>query len=350
MTKVFDGHNDVLLRLWMANDRDGREFLDGVGHGHLDLPRARAGEVMGGFFAIFVPSQRRADLLRQDALGVTPPDEMFGPIDHPYAAGAALQMSALLHRLAQARPDAIRITRTVAEIEAAQAAGAIAAILHFEGAEPIDPDLDNLDAFYAMGLRALGPVWSRPNAFAQGVPFRFPGSPDEGGGLTGAGKALVKACDQLGIMLDLSHLNEAGFWDVAKLSDQPLVATHSNVHALAPSSRNLTDKQLDAIAERGGVVGLNYAVAFLREDGALNADTPLTVLLRHLDHLIDKLGEQGVALGSDYDGALIPAAISDAAGTQALVGAMRQAGYGDALVNRICHRNWLDLLRRVWGG
>jgi membrane dipeptidase len=349
MTMVFDGHNDVLLRMWMANDRDGRAFLDGLGHGHLDLPRARAGEVMGGFFAVFVPSQRRADLLRQDALGATPPDEMFGPIDHPYAAGAALQMSAILHRLTQARPDAIRVTRTVAEIEAARAAGAMAAILHFEGAEPIDPDLDNLDAFYAMGLRSLGPVWSRPNAFAHGVPFRFPGSPNEGGGLTDAGKALIKACNRLGIMLDLSHLNEAGFWVVAKLSDQPLVATHSNVHALAPTSRNLTDKQLDAIAESGGVVGLNYAVAFLREDGALNVDTPLTVLLRHLDYLITKLGEKGVALGSDYDGALIPATIGDAAGTQALVVAMRQAGYGDALVDRICHRNWLDLLRRVWG-
>jgi membrane dipeptidase len=200
-----------------------------------------------------------------------------------------------------------------------------------------------------MGLRSLGPVWSRPNAFAHGVPFRFPGSPNEGGGLTDAGKALIKACNRLGIMLDLSHLNEAGFWVVAKLSDQPLVATHSNVHALAPTSRNLTDKQLDAIAESGGVVGLNYAVAFLREDGALNVDTPLTVLLRHLDYLITKLGEKGVALGSDYDGALIPATIGDAAGTQALVVAMRQAGYGDALVDRICHRNWLDLLRRVWG-
>ena len=201
---------------------------------------------------------------------------------------------------------------------------------------------------HAAGLRSIGPVWSRPNIFGTGVPFRFPGDPDEGPGLTEAGKALVRACNRLGILVDLSHLNAAGFRDVAALSDKPLVATHSNAHALSAASRNLTDRQLDAIAESGGVVGLNYAVGFLRDDGRRVSDTALTVMIRHLDHLLARLGEGGVALGSDFDGALIPREIGDVAGLPALVGAMRQAGYGDALVERICWGNWMDVLRRTW--
>src|SRR5439155_17471941 len=151
----------------------------------------------------------------------------------------------------------------------------LAAIMHIEGAEAIDPDLDSLEVFYQAGLRSLGPVWSRPNAFGEGVPFRFPGSPDTGPGLTPKGRELVRACNRLGILIDLSHLNEQGFWDVARLSAAPLVATHSCAHALCASSRNLTDKQLDAIKESDGMVGLNFAVCFLREDGANDADTPI---------------------------------------------------------------------------
>jgi membrane dipeptidase len=258
-------------------------------------------------------------------------------------------MAGILICMARERPDALRICRSAAEIGEAEAAGAIAAILHIEGAEAIGPGLGELEVLYAAGLRSLGPVWSRPNVFGFGIPFRFPGDPDEGPGLTAAGRELVRACNRLGIVFDLSHLNAAGFRDVARLSDKPLVATHSNAHAIAPASRNLTDAQLDAIAESRGVVGLNYAVGFLRDDGRRVADTGLTVLIRHLDHLLGRLGEDGVALGSDFDGALIPREIGDAAGLPALVGAMRQAGYGEALIEKICWRNWVGVLARTIG-
>lgn len=348
MQRVFDGHNDVLLRLWRAGDFAGGRFLAGDGEGHLDLPRARAGGLAGGFFAVFVPGSARM-------LGTGEADDgglvdfpHVGPVDSSDARRIALEMAAILVRMARERPDAIRICRTVAEIEAAEAAGAIAAVLHVEGCEAIGPDLGELEVLHTAGLRSLGPVWSRPNAFGVGVPFRFPGNPDEGPGLTAAGKELVRACDQLGILVDLSHLNAAGFRDVAALSSRPLVATHSNAHALSPASRNLLDWQLAAIAERDGVVGLNFAVGFLRDDGRRVAGTPLAVLVRHLDYLLERLGESGVALGSDFDGALIPRAIGDAAGLPALVQAMRDAGYGNELVARICWGNWIDLLRRTW--
>src|SRR5690606_7884594 len=141
-------------------------------------------------------------------------------------------------------------------------------LFQIEGAEAIDPDLNALEVLYQAGLRSLGITWSRPNTFASGVPFRFPSSPDTGPGLTDAGRDLVRACNELGILIDLSHLNQQGFYDVAGLSDAPLVATHSNAHVVSNTSRNLTDDQLEAIRASGGVVGLNYAVAFLRPDGS----------------------------------------------------------------------------------
>ena len=226
--------------------------------------------------------------------------------------------------------------------------GRIAAVLHIEGAEAIDPDFAALDVLQAAGLRSLGLVWSRPNIFAPGVPFRFPGGPDTGEGLTEAGRSLVRACNARRIMVDLSHLNERGFWDVAALTAAPLVATHSNVHALCPSTRNLTDRQLDAIRESRGMVGLNFATCFLRPDGAMRADTDLDTMVRHLDALIERLGEDGVGFGSDFDGAVVPAAIGSVAGLPHLIERLRQAGYGDALLRRIAFENWLSVLDRTW--
>jgi membrane dipeptidase len=217
-----------------------------------------------------------------------------------------------------------------------------------EGAEAIAPDLSNLEHWYARGLRSIGPVWSRANAFASGVPFRFPSTPDIGPGLTDAGRALVSACNRLGILVDLSHLNEAGFWDVAALSSAPLVATHSNAHALCPASRNLTDAQLDAIRDSGGLVGVNFAVTFLREDGIQVPDTPLSEIVRHVLYLAERMGIDHVALGSDFDGAVVPLELGGAAGLPKLVDALRAAGFDDAAVAKITHENWLRILRATW--
>jgi membrane dipeptidase len=250
----------------------------------------------------------------------------------------------------RASQGAFRLVRSVAEIEAARATGAIAGIMHMEGAEAIDESLNALHAFHAMGLRSLGPVWSRPTIFGHGVPFRFPGTPDTGPGLTDAGKRLVRACNDLGVMLDLSHLNEAGFNDVAALSDAPLVATHSNAHAVTPSTRNLTDRQLAMIRDSGGMVGLNFATVFLREDGKRSPAMGWEAVLRHLDHLIDKLGEDHVGFGSDFDGATVPEGITDVAGLPRLIEAMAAHGYDAALLRKLTWDNWLSVLRRTWKG
>jgi membrane dipeptidase len=220
--------------------------------------------------------------------------------------------------------------------------------MHIEGAEAIDAEFDALHVLHAAGLRSLGPVWSRPNAFGHGVPFKCPASPDTGPGLTDLGKELIRTCNRLRILIDLSHLNERGFWDVAAISDAPLVATHSNVHAISPHSRNLTDKQLAAIGASGGTVGVNFAVSFLRADGRHEGDTPVDLVVDHLAHLIDRVGEDGVGIGSDFDGAKMPANLASAAMLPNLVTAMRERQFGEALIEKVCFRNWLRVLGKTW--
>ena len=218
------------------------------------MPRARNGGMVGGLYAIFTPSEAKsqADAPIESGTYNIP---VSPALELTYAQRATLEMASLLFRIAEHSSGGVRIARSVADIRAAKAAGAHAPVLHIEGCEALDGDLRMLDVLYAAGLRTLGPVWSRSNIFGHGVPFRFPSSPDTGDGLTDFGQALIRRCNEMRILIDLSHINEKGFWDIAKLSYAPLVATHSNAHALCPASRNLTDKQLAAIRETDGLVG-----------------------------------------------------------------------------------------------
>ena len=342
---VFDGHNDVLLRLWLKTGGDPvADFLDGDGEGHLDLPRMKRGNLAGGFFAIFASADSE-DLPDDD--DVNPP--LSGQIAQAPALRKTLEMASLLFRIERESAGRFKICRTAAEIRECLAKGVMAAIFHIEGAEAIDENFKTLDVLYESGLRSLGPVWSRSNVFGHGVPFRFPSTGDTGDGLTNAGKNLICYCNERRLLIDLSHLNEKGFWDVAKLSKAPLVATHSNVLAISASSRNLSDDQLKAIRDSGGMVGLNFATGFLREDGRWRTDTPLDVMVRHLDHLIKVAGEDCVALGSDFDGARIPKDIGDAAGLPNLIEALRERQYGEKLITKIAHENWVSVLERTWG-
>jgi len=354
MFPTFDGHNDILLRLFNAPQNRDAIWLTGEGKGHLDLPRMVQGGFVGGFFAIYIPSppQEDDDGIDYHQLMENPPYRLPLPalISAEGALPTAWAMANHLLWMERASQGRFKIVRSVADIRANMAAGVISGILHMEGAEAIGPDLDALYGFHAMGLRSLGPVWSRPTIFGHGVPFAYPSSPDTGGGLTEAGKRLVVACNELKIMLDLSHMTEKGFDDVAALSTAPLVATHSNAHAITQSSRNLTDRQLAVVKASNGMVGLNFATSFLRRDGKQSADMGWEDVLSHLDHLITHLGEDNVGLGSDFDGATIPQGIGDVIGLPALQQAMLDHQYGEALVRKLCCDNWLSLLDRTWGG
>lgn len=347
MQLVFDGHNDVLLRLWHNGKKGGdpvAEFVDGTPQGHIDVPRAKAGGLAGGLCAVYIPS---GDLILQE------PDEnghyvtpLAAPLQRQPSLDIAMEKLAIAYRVERA--GGWKICRSTADIRKAMNEDIFAAVLHMEGCEAIDEDLDALEVFYAAGLRSLGPVWSRHNAFGHGVPFAFPMSPDSAPGLTDAGFELVKRCNQLGILIDLAHITEKGFWDVAKTSDQPLIASHSNAHALTGVARNLTDVQMDAIKERNGLVGLNYAVTMLRPDARDDAKTPLSDMVRHIDYMVERMGIDCVALGSDFDGATVPADIADAAGNQNLVAALKAAGYSEVELAKICRENWLRVLAQAW--
>jgi membrane dipeptidase len=291
---VFDGHNDVLLA--------ERSFADASDEGHLDLARARAGGFAGGFFAIFTPHPD----------GYAPDGEPEPPVEHDLAIGHTF--ASIRKLLALERAGAVRVARSPGDLELG---GPVLAVMHIEGAEAIDA-----------GLRSVGPTWSRPNAFAHGVTSE--------GGLTDAGRALVRACEELGILVDLSHLNERSFWDVAAIAERPLVVTHACAAALTPHERNLTDRQLDAVGESGGVVGVCFHDEFAgprRED-----------IARHVHYIAERIGPQHVALGSDFDGCDLPGGLR---GAQDLPLVLDDLGWEEPELRLVAHENFLRVLRQV---
>jgi membrane dipeptidase len=341
MISVFDGHNDALTR------EDHDRLVSGRDGGHLDLPRMRIGGMRGGIFAVFASSAAFDWTLVEREDGVRE-YRSAEPVAHETAAAFAASAAGRLAALERA--GQVRIARTVADLDAVRADPDLppATILHLEGAEAIDPELEALEHWYAAGLRSLGPVWSRSNAFGHGVPFIFPASPDTGPGLTGAGQALVRRCAELGILVDLSHLNEKGFWDVARAEPGPLVASHSGVHAVAPTTRNLTDAQLDAIGSSDGLVGIIFGCQFVRPDLEDDEETPLAVIARHAVYVAERIGVRHVALGSDFDGTTIPTELGDVAGLPKLLDALRSAGFSEAEVEAIAWDNWRRVLGAWW--
>jgi membrane dipeptidase len=340
---VIDGHNDVLSHLQgegAADDALLREDSAAV-----TVPRARAGGFAAGMFAVLPPAPEW-DVSRTPGGYEIP---YAPPVPWEDAARSVGTLGARLFQLLAASDGQVRLVRDVADLDACLAGEGLGVVFHMEGAEAIDTDLDALEVWYAAGLRSLGPVWSRANAFAHGVPFRYPATPDTGPGLSDAGVALVRRCAELGIAVDLSHLNAAGFWDVARTLDGPLIASHSCAHALCPSTRNLTDDQLDAIAASGGLVGINFDVGSLRADGADDADTPLERIADHARYIAERCGADHVALGSDFDGATMPREVPDASAYQRVLEALEAAGFDGAEVDRIAWGNWRRVLAAAWG-
>ena len=336
MLPVIDGHNDTLLAARLE-DRDGGEFLATGGGGHLDLKRAKEAGLAAGLFAAFVPDERD-DL---DDLDDEPPE-----IDPERARSETNEMLETLNGWASAA-DGFGLVTDTGSLDACIDGDAVGAIPHIEGAEAIEPDCSNLEEFYDAGVRSLGLTWSRSNAFGHGVPFTHDTSPDTGPGLTDAGRELVAACEELGILVDLAHLNEAGFWDVAGITDRPLVVSHAAAHALSPAARNLTDEQLDAVADSGGLVGCTFALPHLREDGG-REDAPLSTLLDHIAYLADRMGTDHVALGSDFDGAPVPAAVGDVTGLRAVLDGLADRGFDRAEREAIAAGNWRRVLGAWW--
>jgi membrane dipeptidase len=340
---VLDGHNDALLRLHADESDPVTAFREGRDDGHLDLPRAREGGLAVGLFAAFAPST-----------GETEPTETAEGYAYPYpdppdpgrARRLTYEQFALLHRLAR-EVEGFRVVTDAAGLAACLDGEAVGAVPHVEGAAAVEPDLSNLDLLHAAGVRSIGPVWSRPNQFGHGVPAEFPGDPDTGPGLTDAGRDLVRACDERGIVVDCAHLNAAGLEDVTACSSNPLVVSHAGAHAVCPASRNLTDQQLELVGRSDGVVGVTFARGFLRPDGDRDADATVETLVDHVVHVADVAGVDCVALGSDFDGASVPSAVGDVAGLPAVLDAVGER-FSAGETRAIAADNWHRVLRETW--
>ncbi len=341
---VFDGHNDCLYRL--PDEDAGTAFFDELPDRHLDYPRVTEGEFGGGLFAFFIePSPEtppRAERRREtvDGFRLEPPPSP----DIEYAQSVTERLFGRLNDVLSVGGGRITLVESSHELQQVFHSDTLACLLHFEGAAAIEPDCSNLDSYYDRGLRSLGLVWSRSNQFGHGVPFEFPGHPDTGPGLTDAGKRLVEACNERGIMIDLAHLNEAGFWDVTERSTDPLVVSHTGVHDICPSSRNLTDEQLEAVAETDGLVGITFAASALRQDGQFEPETPLSTLLDHIEYVADTVGVDHVGLGSDFDGAEIINGVGDVSGLPRIFDGLAARGFSASEQRAIAHENWLRVL------
>ncbi len=191
------------------------------------------------------------------------------------------------------RTETFALCRTYEEIERARAKGRIVFLLTMEGAEPLGTDLDLLRIFYELGLREISLTHARTNAAAHGGVFAASGSPSHG--LSAFGRDLVRECEALGIMIDLAHINSAGFSEVCSLTSKPLIVSHTNARRYYDVERNISDDQIKMIGERGGVIGINAILV-----SAKKTEATLDRYIDHIEHVVDLIGIDGVGIGFDF--------------------------------------------------
>ncbi|MBN2383815.1 dipeptidase [bacterium] len=348
--RIFDGHNDTILRLYRTG-MTAQSFFEESKTGHLDYHRAQQGGFKAGFFALHVPNELTSDHQSKKEILRTPDGyrvDAAPAINFQDARRVTQAQIELFDGIVQAGQGRIEKMCRTEQIERFFDEDSLLMIMHFEGAEAIDRDLELLDYYYERGLRSIGLVWSRPNCFAHGTPFIFPHSPDTGPGLSQAGRKLVDKANSRGIIIDLAHINQQGFYDVAAITSAPLVVSHAGVHAICPSSRNVTDEQLELISRSGGLIGITFFTSIIRKDGELGQDCLLAEVIDHIEHAVSVAGIDHVGLGSDFDGARVPSDMGDVQGLIKLVTALQERGYSHEAIDLITYKNWLRVIEQTW--
>lgn len=310
--RIFDGHADTISRCWKTGESLARNS------GHLDLERMALMGCWAQFFACFW-------------------DKEEDPNQPPYQVFRA-QVDVFRRQMA-AWADWVVPCRTAGEIETAWSVGKQAALLSAEGAELLDCDLAKLEVAYELGVRAVNLTWNHTNALS-GTNVE---NPDQG--LTDKGKAFARRMLELGMLIDVSHLSDRGFWDVYEISKEarkPFFASHSNSRAICPHTRNLTDGQFTAIIEVGGVAGLNMYPPFLGEDPDLDT------VIRHIEHWFGLGGEENVSLGGDWDGiGRTPRGISGIQDLDKLADRLLRLNYKEEQVDGLFWKNLMRVVREV---
>jgi len=315
MTPIIDLHCDTILGLH-KNGED--EHLD-INNLHIDIEKLRQGGVDTQFFAVFVKLE-----------------------EHPDPWAAFLLISDRLSKELARTPGAIAQVRSRAEMDDAARSGKISAFLTIEEGEVVAGDHPRrLEEAYERGVRLVTLTWNYENSL--GFP-NFKWTHREKG-LKPEGKEMVERMNDLGMLIDVSHLSDGGFSDVAELSKQPFIASHSNARAQCDHYRNLTDEMIKRIADYGGVVGLNFCPAFL--NGTESAS--LEDMTRHMVHIKDVGGAEVTALGSDFDGIHGELGIQDAGEYQKFIDALGRAGFTDRELELAAHENARRVIREVIG-
>lgn len=251
--------------------------------------------------------------------------------DKPFARAEAIITR--LKKEFDKKTNKIELCTTNDERLAALERGNRAAFISLEGGEAIEK-IEDVERLYDMGVRFAAPVWNNANKIAGGV--------DSDSGLTTYGRYVIKEFDRLGIITDLSHLNERSFWEVMRVVKYPPVASHSCSASVHAHPRNLTDEQFCAICNRGGVVGVNFYTTFL--NGRKKAK--ISNVIKHIDRFVKLGGEDHIGFGSDFDGVdSLPEGLSGVQDMPKLLAALSDKGYSDTLINKICYGNFERVMR-----
>jgi membrane dipeptidase len=355
-TIAIDSHIDTLQRLINEHVDLSRRLPDG----HVDLPRLRQGGVNAPFFALWAPTfYKGAEAVRRTLL-----------------------LRDAMQQFLDAHPDQIELALTAADVERLTQAGKIAAILTIEGGHQIAADLGVLRMYHRLGVRSMTLTHFRNNEWADSSTDR-----PEHNGLSGFGKDVVREMNRLGMIVDISHVSDKTFFDTLAVSTKPLIASHSSCRALSNVPRNMTDDMIRALAQKGGVIGINFGEGFLTPAGAANLQNAIQTMsyndptvtgkalddyaaqqyikqyrtsnksratlddaVAHIDHAVKLAGIDHVGIGSDYDGIeSTPQGLEDVSKMPALVAALRKRGYSDADLRKIQGGNFLRVLREVTG-
>ena len=332
MRHIIDGHFDLLLDVAVKREQGRRKVIETE-----FLPEFVAGKVNIIVAAIFI-------------------DDKFLP---EMGMRKALQQISALHAEASESPDKIMVCKNADDIQTAKETGKVGFVLSLEGAEPLSNDLSMIRVFYELGVRFMGLVWSRRNFVGDGSHFT-PKREGRKGGLTDFGVQVVEEAEAMGMIIDVSHLNDEGFWDVMEFAKNPIIASHSNCRSIVNSMRNLTDEQIKAIASTNGVIGMNGVNIFVADT---DEESDLDHLIDHVDHIVKLVGVEHIALGLDiiepflkYDS---PESLEDLprkdfdvikghSKIPDLIRALSRRGYKDEAIERILSKNFMRVYREVW--
>ncbi|HWI54409.1 MAG TPA: dipeptidase [Desulfobacteria bacterium] len=309
---IADGHCDTILELLRSNRRLASPSMKG----HVDLERLKKGNVRVQFFAAFIET-----------------------IYKPYnSLGRVLELIDKFYQEVELCQEFISPCSTTKKIKKDLDEGKIIAVLGIEGGEALNGSLAVLRMLYRLGVRFIGLTWNQRNQLADGVGERL-----TGGGLTSFGFEVIKEMNELGMIIDLSHISEKGFWDVLKHSNAPVMVSHTNCYELCSHPRNLADKQIKALADQGGIMGLSFVPEFL---GGENPG--LEEFMNHLDHVAGLVGTDIIALGSDFDGIdKTPRGLEDCRCYPVITGKLMDRGYTKREIRGIMGENMLRFMEKI---